>query len=220
MKTTKWKAILVVLLPVAASLAAAQVKLNVTLEGRPMGTANLSQKLLADGSKQVEVKMTMESGGRGVELRTFSSYDSKGVPTRKFHEMRLPGTKTRRQVTVTFDGNGANVVIEEDAERSTRHVSLVEKAPRENLSEFWFLRDKPKPGQAMRIYSFDMDKLAWELLTVTYVGKKSITVGGRKVDAHEIASERGTAKVSAFVDDAGFPLLLQEGRMRMERVFD
>jgi hypothetical protein len=208
--------VLAVMALAAASFA--QVRMSVEMGGRRIGIAHFSQKVLADGGKQVEIRMNLESAGRTIEMTSFSGYDADGNPTRKNSETRAPASRNRRQVTVTFDAAGAIAVVEEDGNRSRRGVALVDKAPRANVSEFWFLRTQPKRGETLKVYSFSTEGLVWELLTITYTGPKEIPVAGKSVTGHEVVTERGGKREVAYLDDKGLPLLLLGDGVRMERI--
>jgi hypothetical protein len=204
-------------LTLAAGLLQAQVRLYVTLGGKRVGQAVASQKILPDGSKLVQLSMNLAGpGGSTVTLRQESTYSPKGAPIRKFHESLKSSPRERRQVTVTFGKGGAQVVEEVGGKRNLTNVPLVASAPIEANSEFWFIRDKPKPGATDKYYHFNVSKMEWELLTTTYGGVKTILIGGKKVKAHEVKSSQGVA----YVDDKGLPYQLQLGQIKLERVPD
>lgn len=207
-------ALLALLVPVAA---VAQVKMSVSIDGKPAGTASLTQKQSADGSKSVDVKMDLVSGKQKLTIRSQNSYDKKGNPIRKFMDSNIPGGALQKQLIVTFDGHGANVVQIDGGKRTTRQIPLVDSAPRANPSEFWFVRDQPKPGDQLKSYVFNMDKLAWELQTTTYKGKKTIKVNGNSVTAHETETT-GERVTKAFLDDQGLPYLIELGGVTLKRL--
>jgi hypothetical protein len=202
----------------ATTLCQAQVKLALTIGGKKAGTASLSQKLNADGSKLVELHIDMLAGGQKARLTSQSSYDAKGNPTRKFLQAIVPGGKVQRQTVVTFDAEGANVVVLTGDARQTKKVPLVETAPRALASEFWFVRDKPKPGDKAKGYGFNADTLAWDLVETTYLGLRTVNVGGKKISAHMLESDQGGRRVFSFLDDKGLPWLIDDGRIKMERI--
>jgi hypothetical protein len=171
----------------------------------------------ADGSKSVDLKMDLSVGKQKLTIRSQSSYDAKGNPTRKFMDSNIPGGALQKQVIVTFDARGANVVQIDGGKRTTRQIPLVESAPRGNPTEFWFLRDQPKAGEKFRGYVFNMDTLAWQLQTTTYKGKKAIKIGGKSISAHEveITGERAS---KAYLDDSGLPYLIDFGSATLKRV--
>ncbi|HJP84306.1 MAG TPA: hypothetical protein VJ835_12470 [Fimbriimonadaceae bacterium] len=205
------------LLILIAAGANAQVKYRVELSGKEVGTASLKQRLLPDGTKSVELKLSLKSGDQPLTIRSEATYDAKGNPIRKFIDSNIPGGKLQRQTVATFDSRGANLVVLDGGKRTTRQIPLVESAPRANDSEFWFLRQKPAVGKECRTYVFNMDLVAWQLQTVTYKGKKSIRLNGRSISCHviETSGERTTV---AYVDDQGLPWILESGAMSLKRI--
>jgi hypothetical protein len=199
-----------------ATLAAPQTKLQVIVSGRLTGEASFSQKIMPDGSKLVQLTFELRApDGRTVHVRSESLYDSKGASIRKFLESASDKPRLRRQIVATFDSEGANVVEEISGKRKTQKVALVKAAPRENMSEFWFIRDKPKPGDSVKFYRFDMDGLSWMLSTIKYVGQKYVKLGKGTVLAHQVVQDD---EVTAYLDNAGLPIVLEKPGVRFERI--
>ena len=90
---------------------------------------------------------------------------------------------------------------------------------RATLSEFWFLRDKPKAGAKEESYIFNVDSLEWELTTTTYIGPKTVTLAGHKFAAHELTMESNTRTTHEYLDEKGLPLLIEDGTIKIERLF-
>lgn len=197
------------------SVAPAQVKLRVFLGGKPVGNASLTQRLGPDGSKSVQLSMELTSGDVKVLLRSESSYASNGMPIRKFQETSVPSQKYRRTRIVTFDSKGANLVADLNGTRTTKQIPLDSKANRADMSEFWFLRDKPKKGDRVAAYTFDMENLVWSLVETTYEGQVDLMVSGKKVRAHQTKTTHG----AAFFDASGEPLRLELPNGAMERLW-
>ncbi len=194
----------------------AQTKYSVEIGGKVVGSASLNQKIGADGGKSVDLKMDLELNKQRLTIRSQNNYDKAGNPTRKFMDSNIPGGILQKQIIATFGERGASLVQIDGGKRSTREIPLVSTAPRANASEFWFVRDRPKVGQEIKCYLFNMDALAWELKTVVYRGEKSIKLGSRTVKAHEVETlgER-TAKV--YLDDSGMPWLMEAGSAILKR---
>jgi hypothetical protein len=208
------------LLAALSAASSAQVKLALTIGGKIAGTAVLSQHLNADGGKSVELRMEILSGGKKAHLSSQATYDSKGNPVRKFLETIVPGGQVQRQTITSFDDDGANAVVRTGDGRITKKVPLVSTAPRQCLSEFWFLRDKPKAGDAVKAYTFDPDKLEWSITETVYAGLKTIEFKGKKTQVHEVDTQQGDRRVVSYLDDKGLPWIIDDGTIRMERVSD
>lgn len=201
----------------AAASADAQVRMSVEMSGKPVGSAAITQQIKPDGGKSVELRMELTGAGRKMTIRSQNTYDKDGLPLRKFMESIIPGGKMQKQIIATFDKDGANLVILDGEKRQTKKAPLVESAPRKNLSEFWFLRDKPKVGDKVEGYVLNMDTMAWELQTVVYQGLQTITVGGKAIKAHAVETT-GSRKATAYLDDKGLPWLIEAGSMTMKRI--
>lgn len=191
-----------------------QVKLSAIVEGKSAGEASLTQRVMPDGSKRVQILLELKgSDGRTVKVVSDSTYDPQGAPRRKFLETTQDRSPKRRTLVVTFDSEGAKVVEEVDGKRTIKSVPLVKTAPRENPSEFWFLRDTPQPGARVRYYRFDMDEQAWVLSNTRYVGPKTFLFGKQRVTVHEVVDDR----VTALLDDQGLPYRLELPGVVFER---
>lgn len=213
------KRILLIIVAFATiALGSAQTRLAVSIGGHPAGYATLSQKIQKDGSKVVELRIELTSQGNKVRITSQASYDDKGLPTRKFQETTGPGSR-HGQAVVTFDGDGANAVIQVDTKRSVKHVSLVKTAPRTSLSEFWFIRDSPKPGQIEKTYQFNPDTLTWELATTEYRGKKKLTIEGHSLEVYEVVTKRGDKESMSYLDEQGLPVLVDLGNVKMVKIW-
>lgn len=198
-----------------ASFAFAQVKLAITAQGMKDGIASVSHKTTATGGKIVMLSMQFEaSTGRKVRLRTESTYAASGAPTRIFHEAITEKPTSRRQVTVTFTKEGAQAVSDESGKRSVKNVGLVSGAPVANSAEFWFLRDKPKPGQKVLYYHFNVSTLEWVLSETAYIGPTDYKLGKSIVKGHRLLTKRG----EFIVDEQGLPLKLQMDNVTMTRI--
>lgn len=196
-----------------AAWSAAQIKMDVQIAGQPSGTVTITQKLLADGSKSVQLAMSLRAPER--KIRTESVYSKDGLPVRKFQETTVVGQRYRRQVTATFKDRSAHVVVDTNGVRETKEVPLLDdSASLVNLSEFWFVRDMPKKGTTIKTYSFDLETLEWHPSTITYVGPRDFKLGRKTIKAHHTRSDKGTA----LVDSKGLPLRLALPGALMDRI--
>ncbi len=200
-----------------ASLAHGQVKMAVLIGGKKAGTASLSQKVTDKGGKVVDMVLMIQSGDDNVHIESQWMYDPKGAPLRMFQQVVVSGKDhNRHEAIVTFDDDGANVVLDDDGDRSTKHIPLLSSNPREDASEFWFVRDQPIVGETVTAYRFNIDTLVWEQVTSVYRGMRPVTTDGRRELANVITSEQG----SAYLDINGLPLRLELQNSAMERLWD
>lgn len=198
-----------------AAAASAQVKMSVVVGGKTVGQATLTQKLLADGGKLVQVAMEMSSDGRSIKVRQETTYRADGSAARKFSETTVPGQRFRRQVVATYGSKEVTVVDDRNGQRQTSRVPLPPGAKLANPSEFWVVKTKPATGATVEVDLFMVDRLEWKRVQVVYGGLKEIKVGGKAVKAHVSTSEIG----SAFLDDIGMPVRLELPGVRMDRIW-
>jgi hypothetical protein len=211
------KPILTALFIAAIGLALGQTKYSVEMGGKMVGSASLSQKISGDGAKTVDLKMDLKLTSQKLSIRSQNTYDKQGQPIRKFMDANIPGGALQRQLVATFDERGANVVQMDGGKRTTRQIPLVGAAPRSDASEYWFIRDLPKPGEKVRTYTFNMDLLAWQLQTTVYRGRKIIKVNGKSIEAHEVEII-GDRPSKAFLDEKGVPWIVESGSTILRRV--
>jgi len=202
---------------VMATLAHGQVRMVVLIDGRRAGTASLTQRLTDKGGKVVNMALNIQSGDDDVHIESQWVYDPKGAPTRMFQQVIVSGKDhNHHEAIVTFDEDGANVVIDDDGDRSTKHIPLIASNMREDPSEFWFVRDQPIVGETVVAYRFNIDSLVWEQVTTVYKGMRPVTTDGRRELANVVTSEQG----SAFLDINGLPLRLDLPNSSLERQWD
>jgi hypothetical protein len=201
------------------AFAPAQTHLAVTSKGKPAGFATLSQHVQADGVKVVELRMEIASNGSKVKITSEARYDQAGMPVRKFQQVLVVGGSQNKQVIATFARDGAHVTSLDGEKRSIKTVALPPNASPTNLSEFWFVRDKPKPGQIEQSFQFNTDSLEWEQVRTEYRGKKTLKVEDRTVPVHEVVTSRGGKQSTAYVDDQGLPVLIDLGDVKMVKIW-
>lgn len=207
------------LLAIAALAASAsgrtvQADYAVTSSSGIAGSARMQVKLLDDGSKEVTVAMDLSYQDQKHHVVQTTRHDARGRPTRVLLETFRPGRKNRVMKIATITGGSARVVHEERGARRTQVVTLDERAPVENAAEWWFWRDRPREGERVVAYRFDINELRWNQIETVYRGRTTIMVGGVPRDAHHVRS--GSA--DAFLDDDGLPWVVEQAGLRLVRV--
>lgn len=195
------------------ALVLGQAQMRVLSQGREIGTARLTQKLLDGGGKQVVLIMDLAVAERKVTVRQISNYDEKGFARHKFQETIATPGPARTSVIATIMPDRASVVSEQGGTTRSVDVAFPGDGLRDDPSEFWFLRGRPQPGTKVERYRFDLTALAWKKTTVEYVGPRPVDIGGRRVAAHLVRTD----EASVYLDDAGLPLVLETKEFRLER---
>lgn len=204
------------LLPASIS---AQVVLEARREGKVIGQARVSHKLMPNGGKSVEMLLTLGSGVDAVHVREQSVFAVDGAPVRKLLNLTAGSNKVKRQVLVTFREKLAHVVIEEGGVRTIKEIPVPAGASIANPAELWFVRTPPNPGLAVSSHVFNLNRLAWEALLTEYLGRAEVALPGGKVRAHRVTVNYPDRKIDAYLDDRGLPLLLIDSQgLRLERI--
>ncbi len=197
------------MIPLALVLLQTTANYRVTLDGGAEGTARLTQTRRPEGGKTVRLVATLRRQGSSVEVRSESTFDAQGSPLRKVQGYGPPGKPPLHETIVTFDAQGAHAVVRERGVPKATDVPLAPKLVRANAAETWFVLVKPSPGDVAKAWTFDPDALEWVPNQTTYVGPAK---GG-----HLLRTVRREKTGETIVDDAGLPVQVEEGGMKLER---
>lgn len=197
------------MIPLAALALLQSTRYKVTLEGGATGTARLTQTKRTGGGKVVRLAATLRRGGSTIELHVESTYDATGSPLRKLQSFGLPGRAATHEVIVSFDADGAHAVVRERGTPKVTDVPLAKGLSRANAAEMWFVATKPKVGDVAKAYTFDADALEWVPTETTYVGEAK--------EGHRLKIVRRDRTSEAVVDDAGLPVRVDDGAMKLVR---
>lgn len=196
------------------SVGLSQIQMAVNQGGNRVGTARFTQKLLPDGGKLVQISMELAVGERKATVRQETRYNEKGEAVRMFQETIGGRPGTSRRIVASLSATGADLVVEQGGNRTTHRVPLASGAPRDNKSEFWFVRDRPKPGDVAEFYTFDLGTLEWRIRRIRYVRAAQARLSDRSVPAHELSVEEGRV----LVDEDGLPIRLEMGGLTLVRI--
>ncbi|MDX2065595.1 MAG: hypothetical protein SFX74_07635 [Fimbriimonadaceae bacterium] len=174
------------------------------------GRATITQKLVREGGKSVEVRV--ETGN--VTTIQQAIYDSAGRPMRRYVQMQQD-LKPKMTKIVTFDAKGANVVIDRSGQRETKSVPLPGGLTLANPSEFWFIRDTPKVGATVK-HAYFSDQDEWLAAKSSYRGKAPVP--GKNDAAHYVTLELDERKIGQYFSDTGLLLAVRDSiGMTMDR---
>jgi hypothetical protein len=184
------------------------VELDLERGGERAGTVTMEQRVLEDGRKLSVVRFRSEPPG--VEVVQESTYGPDGRPLRMLQATVAAGSRTTR--SATFDDAGAEFLGPDGA---AKRVPLPEGADSASPSEFWFLRDRPIVGEAVRFYRFDLAAGAWRESSATFLGEREIVVRGHLRRAFRTRVEG----VVSDVDESGLPwrVELADGSVLLRR---
>jgi methyl coenzyme M reductase gamma subunit len=79
------------------------------------------------------------------------------------------------------------------------------------------LRDRPKVGQRVEAFVFDLNTWTWDLAVTEYVGPTNVAIAGKTIKGFELRVEQGGKTNTVVVDAAGLPIVIDQGRVTMRR---
>ncbi len=203
-----------VLLFASVSLAAraVEIRYRVIEPAGEIGQAVRSQRVLPDGSKYVQLRLTIPQNIGAIVVIQESTYARDGTPVRRLQTVSRQDPPLRETLAVRFTNTEAAVQIESEAARGSKKIPV--KGDPRALAEFWFLRDKPKLGTAVTYSRFDLTRLEWVETLVTYDRDEKIRIGSHSVLAHVVISGDSVA----YLDDEGSPYRVVTKERTLERI--
>ena len=197
------------MIPVVLVALQGAAEYRVVMDGGVDGTARVTVAKRPEGGTTVRSIMDLKRGGRTLQMRVEAKFDATGTAIRQSQAYGPPGRAPEHETIVTFDREGANVVIRDHGVPKATRVPLVSKVSRANAAETWFFGVVPKPGDVAKAYTFDPAALEWTLTVTTYVGPVK---GG-----HLLRTVRRDLTSETIMDDAGVPVRIEQGGIRLER---
>lgn len=197
------------MIPLALLALQGMAEYRVRLEGGVEGAARVTVSKRPEGGKTVRSVIDLKRGSVTLQMRVEAVFDATGSPIRQSQGYGPPGRAPRHETLVTFDAAGANAVVRDLGVPKASRVPLAPKLSRANAAETWFIGIKPRPGDVAKAWTFDPDGLEWTFTETTYVGP---TKGG-----HLLRTVRRDRTSETVMDDAGVPVRIQEGAMKLER---
>jgi hypothetical protein len=211
---------------VASGAFAAPIKYNVLAKEKDGTMAKIGTLLQEtsgdDASGYVdESTLTLEQEGHKATFHELTHYGKDGMDTSKTFDF-TPPDGPEIKIKATLDDSGAKVTVWKGDDKDEKQIDLASKTPRADATNFWFKTVHPKEGDSVTYQSFsveDPEDLAWTDVTLKLVGKKTVKVGGKDVEANEIDRTEGEDKSTIYVDDKGDAVLViqADGNLRFER---
>jgi hypothetical protein len=192
------------------SISHAQQRLILTLNGQPVGEANLSLKIDSMGGVTQTIKSTMKGPGGSVTLNFETVADKNGRPIRKT-SLTGPSGSLQAQ-TVIY---GAKSIRLQNRVGNGKATTKEYPIPKGNISDgtmLWFTKIRPKKGATVTYLDFSSQTGKWKSKTSTYVGDE--TVPGTKMKGHHIHQLDG----EIWVDDKGIPIRMEHVESGVEMV--
>ncbi|MFY9232897.1 MAG: hypothetical protein WAO58_00370 [Fimbriimonadaceae bacterium] len=184
---------------ILCSLAAAQVDLNITIDGKPSGKATYKWSNMANGGVSGMLKMDFELRGMAMSGKVAFTFDKSGRPMAFSTSMRGPGVDETYRLA--YGPSHVMVTAIAGGKTESKKVPIPRGKRIASLANLWFLKSKPSPGAADQFWSYTLETGKWELTTIRYVGPKKLRVEGKMVTAYELDESLGTF----WLDASGMP---------------
>lgn len=197
---------------VVAAIACAQTKMVVFIDNKPGGTATISEGKTKSGNIESKLTMNIEYSGVKASFSILAEGTKEGMP------IRAVITTDGSQLTCTYSRTQVSVVGTLNGEKIKRTIAVERNQSLVDASEPWFISVMPKLNRSVEYWTLNDDYTALVKEKVTYLGRKSIKVAGKKIEAHVIQNEEGE---KSYLDEKGMPYIIEinEGGMeiRLER---
>lgn len=185
-------------------LAQSSVTLNVSRNGKHVGTATFTVQIDSNGALVQRQLLSLNAGNTSIKITEVGRDDRTGFP--QLRRVHVEGAGQVADVTITFTKSGAKVNAKGPTGSKSKTVPAPSGANLHIGSDFWFIRDHPPVGTTVQYVQLDVNTLQWRQEKDTYVGDRTITVAGHKVKAHKIATRSG----SQWVDDKSLPYRVEQ----------
>jgi len=216
------------LIPVMVIIASHHVqtetKLDLFSDDDKVGVGTYKESVDHKGHRTCEFHMwSKPDSDTKVSVYQVKVIDAQAFPIREEEVIVQVEGSTRKELTISvrYDSSGAARVIETKGKKKTteRIFMPIPGLSRADASDLWFSKTIPLPGTTVSSTVFDIENLVWRRVETTYVGKRWITVGGRRVESNEIRDVRDSNTRMVYLDDHGQPLLMKKGSNRTEKHF-
>lgn len=206
---------LLTLLGLSVAALADPIKYTVKIKGEKVGTY-VEETTGDDSSGYVdESTLTLTHEGKTATIHEIAHYGKDGIDTSKSVDISQDDHELKLKAALSDDG--AKLTIWADDNKDEKDVSLATKTTRADPTNFWWKGVVPEVGKTVTYQSFDLESQEWSDVTLKYVGKATIKLGDKDVEANEVDRTEGDESSKIYVDDKGDAVLVEDGDMRIER---
>ncbi|RYG26070.1 hypothetical protein EON82_04770 [bacterium] len=191
-----------VVLSLAGIAQAQQAKFDVLVKGKKAGVATYAVSPYKGSGRLTRLRIVLADGSISESV---SKTDATGAAVGSENSVRRGATGSKE--VVTYDGRGDATIVRDKGKGVV--VPFDRRGSRKDPSETWFRSVKPKPGTWAVFRALDPRKRVWEEVKVSYVGKRGA--------GNVVRQQRGGLMTVFTLDDAGIPLVIESGDLRMVR---
>lgn len=192
----------------------AKVTLDAIQGGKKVGFIDLTRTVKGSTLTSVN-RMSIQQGPGTTKIELTTTVDGAGTVLAR--AAAIQQGKVAISLSATFTPKAAMMTIAAQGKTDKRTIPALPGLSTSDPSNWWFIKGKPKPGQTITYQTFNMLSAKWQKVESTYAGKKSIKVGSKTVMANEIKEKRAEGTFSVFIDDAGLPYIIDQGKLKFVR---
>lgn len=185
-----------------ATAPAQEARFDVLVKGKKAGVATYNVSPYSRGGRATRLRIVLADGTASESL---SMSDATGTAVGSENSVRH-GSATSKEV-VTYGPRGDATIVRDKGKPVV--VPFDRRGSRKDPSETWFRSVRPTPGTWAVFRALEPRKRTWEEVRVTFVGKR----GGGNV----VRQARNGRTTVFTLDDAGMPLVIESGDLRMIR---
>jgi len=194
------KAVLASLAVLVAAASQAQMKMSLSVNGEPLGTATISQKVDQAGHLKQTIHMSIDFHGITSTVDTSIETDRTGRPILE------KSTESHGSDVTTTALNYLADSLEVSRNESGKPEVLTIDYPKGNLADasaVWFVTITPNVNATTTYVHYDLPSKSWQTKSATYVGDETVPETQRK--GHHIHHDDG----ELWVDDKGLPIRIE-----------
>lgn len=200
-----------------AQLGEGQTPLRMLVNGKEVGAAEYYYSFMANGGIAGYLKMDFVLKGSPIQAKISYTFDRTGRPMAFSTTMAAQGvTESRR---VAYGREALTISTLRGGKKTDEEVPLPKGKKLASLANLWFAKGKPRADESDTYWIYDLDARKWVETKIHYKGMIPISVGGRKIKAHEVQETLGTF----WLDDKALPyrikISLGKAPVIFERVF-
>ena len=186
-----------------AGLAHAQeARFDVLVKGKKAGVATYKVSPYKGSGRLTRLRIVLADGSISESV---SMSDGTGSAVGSENCVRRGASRSKE--VVTYDSRGDATIVRDKGKAVV--VPFDRRGSRKDPSETWFRGVRPAPGTWAIFRALDSRKRTWEEVRVTFVGKRG---------AGNVVRQQRNGLTTVFtLDDAGIPLVIESGDLRMIR---
>ncbi|HEY3782027.1 MAG TPA: hypothetical protein VGL56_13160 [Fimbriimonadaceae bacterium] len=161
-------------------------------------------------SKQGDLMGTMDLTLGKAHLQYASAIRSTGMPGMR---TLIAANNGRGQLGMkeTYGAKSAEILIMLQGKKNTLNVPYPKGESPRDEHVFWFVRTRPKIGQADSYLYFDLASRKFQLKTTKYEKDDKISYHGKAVKGHKLVEGDNVS----WVDDKGMPYVVDIGKVKV-----